>query len=616
MWRAPFIKGVTHEIDYTTYFREHGVEYITDVWGVQHSVNDVMIIMTESMYKGIKYFKKDGTINDWHRYWELVKKYNHCVGVSKWNFSMEEEPIYTRANYQVLQDLELEYEDFSKLYNYSRSWINKIINGDKLYTYCFLGLTANKHEAVNDYMQSILLNYEMLKEESVRKYLISLFTKYIDEMKCGKIYLKSTYKIACPDLIMFLEYLCGGKVPIKGCLEYNEFYSKGINGTYSGEYAIERNPHLAQSEHTILTAVSNAQIERYCSHLSNVCMINGKSITMQRLSGMDYDGDLVLVIDNPTVLKGIKRDIPIVIDIDDKITVLEEKYCKENLLKLVFRTINSLIGETSNCATCYYNKTPKTQESQELYLKFIDLLSIINGKNIDSSKTGVIFNIPKTIAKWSKPLPYFMKYASPYYRTLKTFAHTETNMNKMCKLIEDWEYKTIRYNSKNKTDSNFDYTIMIDKTIPVNYIKLNAIEKIFLEFYKEMSELSSAQNKLNHCEIEENFDWIRENIPGLTKEQILNHEYEHDWQAYYDYYKEKCKAVCSNPRELANLAVMVCYERYPKRSKRFIWKVASDGIIKNLTKNTDKIMLPVKAENGKYEYLGRLYNMEEIEYEK
>lgn len=45
--------------------------------------------------------------------------------------------------------------------------------------------------------------------------------------------------------------------------------------------------------------------------------------------------------------KGVHPEKPIVIDVEDKITVLAEEDTKENRLALVKRTMNSLIGETS-----------------------------------------------------------------------------------------------------------------------------------------------------------------------------------------------------------------------------------------------------------------------------
>jgi hypothetical protein len=44
--------------------------------------------------------------------------------------------------------------------------------------------------------------------------------------------------------------------------------------------------------------------------------------------------------------------------------------------------MNSLIGETSNCATGFLNKTPKSEEQKKKYESYVNLLSVINGKAI------------------------------------------------------------------------------------------------------------------------------------------------------------------------------------------------------------------------------------------
>lgn len=91
-------------------------------------------------------------------------------------------------------------------------------------------------------------------------------------------------------------------------------------------------------------------------------------------------GDLVLVINEPIMKKGVHPDKPIVIDIEDKVTSLAEEDTMENRLALVKRTMNSLIGETSNCATGYLNKIPKSDEQRKKYEGYVDLLSVINRK--------------------------------------------------------------------------------------------------------------------------------------------------------------------------------------------------------------------------------------------
>lgn len=601
MWRAPFIKGVTHEVDYTTFFTERGIAEIKDIWGVYHNVKDPMIIMTESMYKGYKYFKKDGTIKDWETYWEQFRKHGHCLGVAKWNFSRWEEPIYTRANYQILQDLKLNYDDFQTLANKTIEWINKVVGEDIRYTYCFLGLLYDMHDPQTDYVRAILKNPEMIKEKTVREYIVNLLKKYIDDSKCGKIYLKSTFKILAPDLIALMEHI--GGLPVRGCLNKDEFFTSGINGIYNGEFCIERNPHICQSEHVILNATTNYDINKYISHLSNICMINCKSLTPQRLNGADTDGDLVLVLDEPIFKNGIDRDCPIVIDIEDKATTLSEKYTKENLLKLILRSVTSLIGETSNCATSYRNKTPKTQEQKDKYDKYIDLLSVINGKCIDSTKTGVIYNIPRHIAKGGRPLPYFMKYRSDYYAKQKELSKANSNMNRLCFDIEKWAKTNIKFK---KTYKEFDYNIMINEIVGYTDEHFSQIEKIFLDFDKEIAEIqkesSMFRNPLKYQ------DFFKENYSELSMEEIQNFTY--DWNYYYDKYKRKCKEICPNKQELANIAVKLCYEKYPNKNKKFIWRVASEGVLLNLKQ--ESIYLPKLDLLGEFEYLGKRYTMKEV----
>ena len=113
--RFPYVKGLLFSVDYTKYYHEHNVDYIQDIWGKWHDVDEPMIILTKSQYKGYKYFNITGTSQDWDIYWERFHKYNHCIGVAKWNFSEQEEPKYTKINYQILQTLDLPYEEFSEI---------------------------------------------------------------------------------------------------------------------------------------------------------------------------------------------------------------------------------------------------------------------------------------------------------------------------------------------------------------------------------------------------------------------------------------------------------------------------------------------------------------------
>lgn len=82
------------------------------------------------------------------------------------------------------------------------------------------------------------------------------------------------------------------------------------------------------------------------------------------------------------MMKGVDRDLPIVIDVDDKITALKSEYNLENVIRFTLLSLDNRIGEISNVATCYLNKQTTDEEQIKKYDDYVCLLSVINGKEI------------------------------------------------------------------------------------------------------------------------------------------------------------------------------------------------------------------------------------------
>ena len=70
------------------------------------------------------------------------------------------------------------YDKFRSIADDSINWFEKITDGDPIYTYCFLGMYADKHKALNDYCAAILKNPEMMNEDGVRNYNCELAWEY------------------------------------------------------------------------------------------------------------------------------------------------------------------------------------------------------------------------------------------------------------------------------------------------------------------------------------------------------------------------------------------------------------------------------------------------------
>ena len=52
-----YMKGMTHEVDFKLWFKEHGLFTVDDIFGEQHLL--MMDIIVNVFYKGYKYFNKD-----------------------------------------------------------------------------------------------------------------------------------------------------------------------------------------------------------------------------------------------------------------------------------------------------------------------------------------------------------------------------------------------------------------------------------------------------------------------------------------------------------------------------------------------------------------------------
>ena len=72
--------------------------------------------------------------------------------------------------------------------------------------------------------------------------------------------------------------------------------------------------------------------------------------------------------------------------------------------------------------------------------------------------------------------------------------------------------------------------------------------------------------------------------------------------------KDNLFSISIDIRELATLAVYICYVLYPKKPKDFVWDICGDYIVqKLLNDNNNTINYPVLNKNGNIEWEGNNY---------
>lgn len=637
--RLPFVKGYSVYVPFRKIFREWGFEYITDVYGNKHFIDDIDCIWNTSMFKGHKLFKEKYGTNAWVEYMNTVNQYQYKLGISKYSHHIKNLNKYTRMNFQYLQCLDLwnskyiecfenknmlDYDILNsandgkiiELAKYTTNLFEKIIKGDKFYTYKFMGINNTEdYEPESKYLEAALVNDVMLKDPAVKQFIYRKLKKSIDEAKVGKIYCSGFYHTGVGDMIGYLQYAAGLE-PI-GCLGERELFSGNFD---SGDIVSFRSPLVDPSEVNKVKIIHNATTDKWFSHFEqqDICMFNMYDISAPQQGGADFDGDIFFLCDEPIVVDS-KIDKNIILDIEDKATAKPKEYNKENIIEYEVMTRDNRIGEITNVATSIENKYTTNEEVKELYSNYSSLLRIFQGKEIDFLKTGTRWQMSSGLRKHLKQLPYFLLFNYP--KKLKTYNslkeknklienkedklklnayHSPSPMNELCDYICTWEKKSIMWDNdlKNLIDTR---VLIINNDLDLSDKNVCRIVRRYINNYAD--------------EIKQHLEMQKDNSKR-TKNDYDDNDY-FDMQLIVDKFKEELSHELKIDEEtIANYVIKVSYNNF-SISKSFAWSAYGDYIIKNLKNNSNPkrnisiIEVPYKT-NDSFEYLGKYYEFKAV----
>lgn len=612
--RLPFMKGVTVEVDFKSFYKEQGITKIKDVFGKWHNVEDIDCIWNTSMWKGYGVFKNEFGNEGWNEYIQRANKYQYKIGISKYNHHTDDINIYSRMNFQYLQCLDLmnpkylqQYKDnkikydildesnWGKVINvakYSTDLMEKIIKGDKLYTLKFLGVNSTLEESLKSkYIEAILINDSMLKDPTIKKMLKRKLNKTITQMKYGKIYTNGFYHTVVGDVIGYLEYCAG--LEVKGCLNAGEFYAKTLS---AGDCLSLRSPLVDPSEVNKIKIVENDLTDKYLKHFEDkdICMINMYDLTQQQQGGMDQDGDAVFLCKDEILIDS-KIEKPIVVDTEDKKSSGAVEYNMENIVKYECNSRDSRIGEITNIATSILNDYTENEKWKKVNEDNISLLRLYQGKEIDFVKTGFRWVISRNLRKYLKRLPYFLLYNYPkkltvYNRIREINRNSEqddriaynafrspTPMNELCHYVSQWEKRKIDWDRSLINNGH----LMVDNTLDLSDKQLmRKIKTIYDEFDIEFREVLDEES---------------------------------DMQLVADKYKEKLIKLHEDENLLVNYCIKTAY-RSLSSDKVLCWMLFGDTMLHNLRVNSDERKECVIDKTDKHdpdgvEFLGKYYKL-------
>ena len=454
--RLPFVKGMLHQVDFHDFFRSAGTTHLTDLWGVNHPVAKVDIILTKSMFKGYGWLAENG--KSWSDYWAAFRKYRHALYVT--NVSKERPQGFTQLNYQFLTTLSMTGEEFRPRdlpdgWEHSpkedaRQWLTKAteteyykLRADAAYRRQVFTRQAGWWGADRKsraYLLGKLLekNPAFIGESVYQEQLEAMAQRLLKDYALGRLQVAGDVRFLSGDLLQFLVTMLDVTpkkrtksqwtfLSVAQSIEFQDhaFYAPRPGYKSKSACTLLRNPHIARNEEILLDPYRPVEQMRkhYLGHLTDVVMVSSTMYAAERLGGADFDGDMVKTIADPIVNRCVQKNYQYQ-NLDNlgnlpflKIPSIQARVQDAKDWRARFQTVrdtfSSRVGQISNAALARsviaYNENSQAEERQQAREE-VETLAILTGLEIDSAKSGVKPDLSPYLGKPRKQKNLFLTY--------------------------------------------------------------------------------------------------------------------------------------------------------------------------------------------------------------
>ena len=464
--RMPYVKGMLHEVDFKDFLTLCGTDTITDLWGMEHSVRDVDVILTKSMFKGYGWLTASGM--SWEDYWAVFRKYRHALYIT--NVSKEKPEKTTELNYQFLTTVSIQGDEFRPAdlpdgWDHSpeedpRNWLTKQTEL-AYYSFCadesfrqnyFLEKLERvswweRHQGKDQILAAVLKkNPRFINEPVYAKRLEDEADKIVEQYAVGRLIVAGDNRYLSGDLLDFLAFLLPTVPPRKrrqrmfystvmtDHFPESSFYAPQAAYAHDDTCTLLRNPHIARNEELQLSFY-DAKEERkqmrhyYFGHLTDVVMVDSNMLAAERLGGADYDGDMIKTISDPILNACVRRNynlyryekhksltntenIPLLM-IPTAQPQIRSADDWEARFETVRSTFSSRVGQICNAALdrsiIAYNENSDAEE-RERCREETETLAILTGLEIDSAKSGIRPDLDEYLTHKTVKRSAFLKY--------------------------------------------------------------------------------------------------------------------------------------------------------------------------------------------------------------
>ena len=635
--RNAFTKGMVATFDFKEFAEVHDKRYVTDVWGKQHDINDIDIVLTTSM---LKLWSAYDSIDDY-----VQKCHENKYSFSVTKVTPKELDEVRTLNYQYIQSYDMTDDQIKELISPTVNEIKDIIHFDRQKALLFLKgmkITEENASGDNDWIKAIQICPDVMNDPYVINRINSLIEKKITDAKIGIVKVQGNYAIIVGDPYALCQHIF--KLDVKnedyGLLRAGEVYHKFWRNKGIDEVVCFRSPMSCHNNIRKAKVAESDDMNYWYRYCQNLMMLNCHDSFCEAENGCDKDSDIIYTTCNHLLINCFKPT--------PAIMCVQHSAVKKEITEDELRCSNKLsfgngIGAITNRITSMYDLlclyAPESKEYTVLSYRIMSG-QLYQQSEIDKTKGVVTKCMPK---HWYSPIkpkddtelteedefnnricadkkPYFMRYIYPdvdkkyrsftkaaerqcrvmfgmkienlvkqdeltdeqaswleWYNRLFPINDNGSTMNRLCHMVED-EFKGFK--TKVKASCEFDYKILKSNARFDPEIA-KRINELYVQFSKAKARLIMDKNEV----------------------RISGDEYTESFRDITQQFKEKAYEICSNSKMLCDIIIEICYTT--EKSKSFAWEVCGDQIIENLLeKNNHELSYITRDDDGDIEYNG------------
>ena len=345
--RMSFTKGMMFAFDFLDFAENIAHTYIIkDVWGNDVDLRNVELVLTESM---VKLWSSYESCEDF-----LSKSMDNHYTFAVTKTTPKKLENERALNYQFIQSFKLDDNDIEELVSTTKTQIEDVLGGDWKKTLLFLrgsGMTEDNVLIDNgDYVTKAIMVYpDIINDPYIQDYIYKQIRFRIKEAKTGVLNVHGNFSIASGDPYSLCQHMFG--LEVTGLLRSGEIYNKYWRDAGSESVVCFRAPMSCHNNIRKLNVANREDVNYWYRYMNTCTIFNSWDTCMPSLNGMDFDGDLVMLTDNPALLRK-HRKLPALMCAQNsvsKIVPTNEDFMKSNI-----SGFGNDIGRITNRITSMY----------------------------------------------------------------------------------------------------------------------------------------------------------------------------------------------------------------------------------------------------------------------